>query len=129
MLKNVNSEPIFCSSDREIEMNQIILKRSRGQGNRPAFYIIDRRVLAMQVPGFYVTEQQYATRMDRIELDRRLAHNEELRNSIESGNTEICKLGGISLEQRLAVVEYSTNPRQCYEAVLIKAELARRAAR
>jgi hypothetical protein len=41
---------------------------------------------------------------------------------------EGCRLGGISLEQRLAVVEYSTNPRQCYEAALIKAELKRRRA-
>ena len=72
-------------------MNKIILKRSRGQGNPPEFYCIDRRVPAMQVPAFYVTTEEHATRMDRAELDR-LVHNEELRNCVEMGNVEIVEV-------------------------------------
>lgn len=41
---------------------------------------------------------------------------------------EGCRLGGVSLEQRLAVVEYSTIPRCQEEARLITAEIARRKA-
>lgn len=39
---------------------------------------------------------------------------------------ENCRLGGISLEQRLQVVEYSTIRRLAEEAELIKIELKRR---
>jgi len=39
---------------------------------------------------------------------------------------EGCRLGGISLEQRLATIEDSTIPAMRAEAALISAELARR---
>ena len=39
---------------------------------------------------------------------------------------EGCRLGGISLEQRLTAVEYSTIPAMAAEAELIKQELKRR---
>ena len=42
---------------------------------------------------------------------------------------EGCRLGGISLHQRLATIEYSTIPRLQAEARLIKAELDRRTMR
>jgi len=41
---------------------------------------------------------------------------------------EGCRLGGISLSQRLGAIEYSSIPRQQAEAALIIAELKRRAA-
>lgn len=37
-----------------------------------------------------------------------------------------CRLGGISLEQRLGAVEYSTIPRCAEEAEIIRQELKRR---
>lgn len=39
-----------------------------------------------------------------------------------------CRLGGISLTQRLAAIEYSSIPRQQAEAALIIEELKRRKA-
>lgn len=39
---------------------------------------------------------------------------------------EGCRLGGISLEQRLAAVDFSSIPRQQQEAALIIEELRRR---
>lgn len=41
---------------------------------------------------------------------------------------EGCRLGGISLDQRLACIEYSTIPALQVEAALIIAELKRRRA-
>jgi hypothetical protein len=66
-------------------MTQVIFRQTRGTSNNPAYYIIDRRVPAMQVPGFYVTGEQFATRMDRIEAGQRIAGSSELRKCIEIG--------------------------------------------
>jgi hypothetical protein len=66
-------------------MTQLIFRQNRGVGNPSAYYVIDRRVPAMQVPAFYVTEERFATRMDKAEAERRIASNEELRNRVNIG--------------------------------------------
>jgi len=70
-------------------MTKVIFKQHRGNGNPSAFYVIDRRVPAMQVPAFYVTPIKYATAMDLPEAFCRVAANAELRALIGNGAVTI----------------------------------------
>ncbi len=56
-------------------MAQVIFGQNNGAGNAPSYWIIDRRVPAMQVPGFYVTDMKYATRMTKEEAAQYLYGN------------------------------------------------------